>query len=265
MGKAEAIRAALSDAADALLSALLAPQCPVCHGALHSPRKGPVCAECWACVRHLRPPLCERCGDPLPSGREDGLAGLRCAACARGVWVLDRGRAFGAYDGALRDIVHVFKYRQRRSLAAPLSRMMASAGADVLRGASCAVPVPLHPWRRLRRGFNQASDLAAHLGLPVVHALSRRKMTLVQAGLTSPQRGLNVRDAFRLSPWLAPSTRERFIAGKVVVLVDDVRTTGATLDACALVLKAAGAREVRALTAARALRRDMHEPATSGN
>ena len=114
------------------------------------------------------------------------------------------------------------------------------------------VPVPLHPWRRLYRGFNQAADLAAALPLPVVHALWRRRMTAPQTGLSAGGRRRNVRGAFRLSPLLRRRVMQTMIANRIVVLVDDVRTTGATLDACAHVLKDAGAKEVRALTVARA-------------
>ena len=127
---------------------------------------------------------------------------------------------------------------------------MRDAGADLLADAACVIPVPLHPWRRVHRGFNQSTDLARELGRPVVHALWRARSTAAQAGLTAAARRRNVRRAFVLSPLLRPRSRRAFIEGKVVVLVDDVRTTGATLNACAEVLKRAGAREVRALTAA---------------
>jgi ComF family protein len=103
----------------------------------------------------------------------------------------------------------------------------------------------LHISRRRRRGFNQAGDLARRVGLPVVHALKRNRETPTQTGLPAAQRHRNVRGAFDLS------RDGRTIRGSIVVLVDDVSTTGATLDACARVLKEAGAREVRALTAAR--------------
>jgi ComF family protein len=119
------------------------------------------------------------------------------------------------------------------------------------------VPVPLHPWRRLHRGFNQAADLAAALPVPVVHALWRWRLTSPQTGLAAAARRRNVRGAFRLSPVLRRGVIQSMIAGRIVVIVDDVRTTGATLDACAHVLRDAGAKEVRALTVARA---DMHSP-----
>jgi ComF family protein len=150
-----------------------------------------------------------------------------------------------AYDGALRDIIHAFKYEGRRSLARPLAALMRRAAADRLADADCVVPVPLHPWRQLRRGFNQAADLAGELGLPVIHALWRVRWTQQQMGLARNDRQQNVRGSMRLSPW-----RRADIGDRVVVLVDDVRTTGATLDACARVLLAAGAREVRPVTVA---------------
>ena len=122
---------------------------------------------------------------------------------------------------------------------------MKARGAMVLAGAEAAVPVPLHASRRRERGFDQAADLARHVGLPVVHALGRVRPTAVQASLPAGRRHANVRDAFRLTP---AAVR---LEGRVVVLVDDVSTTGATLEACARALGGAGVREIRALTAAR--------------
>jgi ComF family protein len=178
----------------------------------------------------------------------------RCARCRRRPLALDSARAAGDYEGALREIIHAFKYDGRRSLATPLAAFMRKAGGDVLNGADAIVPVPMHPARRLHRGFNQAADLARALDCPVVDALWRSRATRPQTGLTAAARRRNVRRAFRLSPLLTRRFRSRYIRGHILVLVDDVRTTGATLDACARVLKQAGAAEVRALTAARALR-----------
>jgi ComF family protein len=160
-------------------------------------------------------------------------------------------RAAGAYVGALRSVIHALKYDGRRSLAASLAVLMRTRAADVLRDAACVVPVPLHPWRRVRRGFNQAADLAAGLGPPVVTALWRVRATAQQTGLSARARRSNMRGSVRLSPILSERAR-RLLVGQVVVLVDDVRTTGATLDECAAALRAAGAKEVRAVTAAMA-------------
>jgi ComF family protein len=163
---------------------------------------------------------------------------------------LDGSKSAGLYEGALRDIIHAFKYDGRRTLAVRLGARMRAAGSDMLSDASCVVPVPLHPWRRLTRGFNQSADLAAQLDLPIVHALWRTRATAPQTGLSASGRRRNVRGAFSMSPLISRRVRQTMLAGQIVVLVDDVRTTGATLDACARVLKEAGVREVRAITIA---------------
>ena len=254
----DGLRAAAGATLDAVLAVLLAPTCAACERVLPSPRRGPVCAGCWDSIRRLPPPLCRTCGVPLLSWRVLPAPLEHCAPCRRRLPRLDAARAAGRYEGALRQIIHAFKYDGRRTLAAPLGRLMRDASGDLLADASCAVPVPLHPWRRLRRGFNQSGDLAATLDLPVVAALWRSRATPSQSGLTAGARRRNVEGAFRLSPLCRARTIARLVRGGVVVLVDDVRTTGATLDACAGVLKAAGAREVRAVTVAYAeLRHDI--------
>ncbi len=166
--------------------------------------------------------------------------------------MVDRGRSAGEYEGSLRHIIHAFKYDRHRTLAVPLGRMMVDAGSALLQDADGVVPVPLHPWRHCRRGFNQAADLASRLGPPVLKALWRHRMTSPQTGLVAAARRRNVDNAFRISPLLTMQQIAQGIGGRTLVLVDDVKTTGATLDACARVLKSAGAREVRALTVARA-------------
>jgi ComF family protein len=162
----------------------------------------------------------------------------------------------GTYQGALREIIHAFKYEGHRSLANPLGGMLSDAGSGVVDGCHYVVPVPLHPWRRMRRGFNQARDLAKRLDRPVVDALWRRRATPPQMVLDANARHSNVRGAFTVSPCTRSArlygARVPVFEDRIIVLVDDVRTTGATLDECAKVLLAAGAREVRALTVAMA-------------
>lgn len=189
--------------------------------------------------------MCERCGDPLPTWRDLPPDVAVCVRCRRTKHAVDRARTVGEYTGSLRAIIHAFKYGGRRSLAKPLGWLMQTRGATLLEGVACTVPVPLHRSRRRQRGFNQAADLARRLGLPVVPALRRVRATTPQADLPAAQRHRNVRDAF------AMTRCGRRLAGATIVLIDDVSTTGATLDACARVLKAAGVAEVRALTAAR--------------
>jgi ComF family protein len=152
-------------------------------------------------------------------------------------------------------VIHCLKYEGRRVLAVRLGEMLRERGADVLEGADLVVPVPLH-WRRQHaRGFNQAEDIARRLDLPVVRALRRVRATSPQFGLSASRRRRNVRGAFA-PPRRGVLRRRRHdarVRGACVVLVDDVSTTGATLQACAETLREGGAREVRALTAARAL------------
>lgn len=158
-------------------------------------------------------------------------------------------------------MLHAIKYDGRRTLARRVGAMMRERGSEVLDGADLLVPVPLHWRRQLSRGFNQADDLARAIGgLPVVRALGRARPTRPQFGLSAAARHRNVREAFVPAGWGGCWTfdtgRRRMAArlrSKTVVLVDDVTTTGATLRACAWVLAGMGAREVRALTAARAV------------
>ena len=211
--------------ANTLLTSLFEPPCAACSQVLTRPLDGAVCEHCWASIRR---------GTPLT---EHG----------HGAHQVDWACAVDHYEGRLRDIIHALKYERRRSIAPPLGALMRASGALLLQGAEVAVPVPLHPRRERARGFNQADDLARQLGVAVVPLLQRVKFTTSQIELPADERHLNVRDAFRLAR--IPDPRSRIPA--VVVLVDDVSTTGATLEACARVLKAAGVKEVRALTAAR--------------
>ncbi|MEO5742758.1 MAG: ComF family protein [Vicinamibacterales bacterium] len=149
----------------------------------------------------------------------------------------------------MKDIIHSLKYEHRRSIAPPLGRLMRERGAELLRDANVVVPVPLHPRREYQRGFNQADDIARELGVPVVPLLKRVVFTKSQIELPKEARRENVKDAFTLSH--PCGDKPLGLSIRIVVLVDDVSTTGATLEACARVLKASGVKEVRALTAAR--------------
>lgn len=216
--------------ADALLSALLAPPCAVCGEVLDTPLDGAACRHCWARLPEFPP------GARLIVPAGDSALALR--------------GALGPFEGTMRLLLHALKYDRRHTLARPLALRMIAAGADVLRGATAVVPVPLHRSRQRARGFNQAARLAGRLGLPVLRVLRRVRATPPQADLSAAQRAANMRDAFAPVRW-PPSSGK--VHGAVLVLVDDVETTGATLEACARVLRHAGAGEVRSLTAARAL------------
>lgn len=238
---ASLVRAAL----DGVLAVLLAPACAACRRPLATPLDSAVCAGCWEGIRPLTPPVCRSCAEPLTAIR---LEPGQCARCRSTAPLIARAAAIGEYDGSLRDILHAFKYGGRRTLAGRLARLMSRHGEAVLAGADCVVPVPLHWRRRVTRGFNQSALLAARLPAPLVQALSRTRHTPSQIDLPADARHANVHHAFSVR-------RGAPIAGRTVVLVDDVSTTGATLEACAGELLRGGAREVRTLTAARASRR----------
>jgi len=210
-------------AADSLVAVVLAPVCAACRRSLDEPMRGAVCASCWSAVVPAT---------PLGSISLPPLVSLATAV--------------GAYEGALKEIVHALKYDPRPTLARHLALRMRDAGSAVLEGAAAVIPVPLHRARERTRGFNQARALALHLGLPVIDALERTRQTAAQADLPAAKRYANVKGAFAVK-----GMRES-VEGLVVVLVDDVSTTGATLNACAAALADAGVAEVRALTAARA-------------
>lgn len=231
--------------ANRALALLFQPPCAACGGPVPRPLEGAVCDACWSALVPFRPPLCHRCGEPLPSWRVATLTAMLCPRCRRRPATIARAAAVGPFAGTLRDAVHALKYGGRRSVATPLGALMQAAGRDVLECADLVVPVPLHRRREWSRGFNQARLLATVLGPPVADLLVRVRATPPQAALPAARRHGNVRGAFVLN---GDGTG---LDGLTIVLVDDVATTGATLDACARVLREAGAAEVRALTAAR--------------
>ena len=240
-------------AANSLIRILLAPVCAACRRVLSRPLEGSVCAECWMAVPRLSAPSCDLCGDALPSSHGPFRM---CGRCLTSPPAFETARSAGVYAGSLRALIHAFKYDRRRTLAAPLAALMRVAGMDVLGDADAVVPVPLHPLRALHRGFNQADDLARHLNLPVWRVLRRTRYGPPQATLASRDRPGNVwrsfGPSFSLSLGAGPGGRHR-LHNTTVVLIDDVMTTGATLDACSRVLIEAGAARVRALTVARAV------------
>lgn len=245
-------RGILADAApvrsllDALVTFVLAPACVACDQPLETPTCSPVCQHCWHAMAWLTAPLCPRCGSGLPMG-----ALCRCPDRPAHI---DSLASAALYSGATAPVLHAFKYSGHQSLGPLLAAQLRDHPHLDLHAVTWVVPVPLHPWRRWQRGFNQAERVARALGPPVLHALRRHRWTRPQAGLAAAARRANVRDAIglRLSLWPGGHTRLlQALAGSHILLVDDVVTTGGTLSACARILKEAGARTVRAATVAR--------------
>jgi ComF family protein len=224
---------------------VLPPICLSCHEPLAS--HGALCAACWQRIDFIRAPLCDRLGLPLPF--DSGEVTLSTAAMSR-TPDYGRARAVACFEGVMRDLIHHLKYSDRHELLTFFAPMLRSAGHDLLVPANCIVPVPLHRWRLWRRRFNQAALLARRLsrdtGIPVeVDVLRRVKRTVSQVDLSWHERRANVDAAFAVAPKAA-----RRIEGRHILLIDDVITTGATVEACARALKQAGAKEVDVLALA---------------
>jgi ComF family protein len=218
-----------------LLDLLFPPHCVVCRNA----DSQWFCPACRAKIVRILPPICSHCGRPLHR--------TRCPYCNEAPLSITGIRAVGFFEGNLRKAIHVFKYNHRPELAHVLGEILAEYACTNRLPADVIVAVPLHPERERARGYNQAQLLAEELSvrykIPFApDALERVRDTRSQVDLDSTERHANVRDAFVAS---------RRVAGTHLLLVDDVCTTGATMDACGIALERAGAASVWGLALAR--------------
>jgi len=227
---------------------LFPPVCAGCRRRVLEP--GVVCGKCWPDLRFLEKPWCPVMGTPFAHDMGEGFLSAEAIADPP---PFDRARSAVVHAGIARQMVQALKYRDRTDLAPWMARWMLRAGAELVAEADVIVPVPLH-WRRfLRRQFNQSAELGRAMakltGLPFEPGVVRRiRLTRQQVGLERAQREQNVRAAFRV-----PAEAEIAIAGRRVLLVDDVYTTGATVRAVTKALKKGGAGAVDVLTFARVL------------
>src|SRR6478752_764981 len=238
---ATALRAGFARVLDIALPQL----CATCREPVHG---AGLCAACWSKLSFIGPPYCERLGIPFPFDGGPGLLSMEAIADPP---AYNRARAAVRYDDIARKLVHALKYGDRLDLAPTMGRWMARAGRELLADADVLIPVPLH-WRRLwTRRFNQSALLAKAVaqesGLKIANtALKRVKATAQQVGLSQAERAQNVQGAFRV-----PAECKAEVAGRRLILIDDVLTSGATSDACARALLRAGARSIDLLVFAR--------------
>lgn len=230
----------------ALANVFLPPVCLVCRTRIGG--HGLLCGACFAKIDFIAPPICDRLGVPLPY--DAGSPSLSAAAIASPP-VYDRARAVARYSDTMRDLIQSFKYRDRHEGVPLFGRWLARAGAELLADADLIVPVPLYRSRLWWRRFNQSAMLAQALSQQTgiaadCFALRRVRRTASQVGLTHDQRKRNVAGAFKVDD--AAKAR---LKDKNIVVVDDVITTGATVEACARVLLRARVARVDVLALAR--------------
>jgi competence protein ComFC len=231
------------------LDLIFPPVCPVCQSLVRDTGEDLIiCPDCHKAIKLVRPPYCPRCGLPYPSGEAH-----LCAPCLTERWYFEVHRTCALYEGALKEAIHRFKYGG----VFPLARVFGDLLQPVLYVLAgdypidVMVPVPLHISRLRERGFNQAfllvKELSKRTGILYQERVLRKiKDTPDQITLKKRERRKNLRGAFQVQD-------QEAIEGKAVVLVDDVYTTGATVNECSRTLMAAGAKQVAVLTVARAL------------
>lgn len=250
----EGLRSWLTAASDALVSVIFPADCRICSELLADSRRVPICPKCLASFERIPSAICQICGCPLFGLRQNEDQPRLCPACQNKTYGFDCARSFAIYQGPLVRAILLLKFEQIE----PLGAWFAERLVEVLSGerdrfaADVVVPVPLHRQRERERGYNQAAlisrPLAKRLRLPhKALLLMRTKARPDKRILTLEERWESVRGAFATRPGSRVDNLR-------VLLVDDVLTTGATLDACAQALRDAGAKSVVGLTMARAVR-----------
>ncbi len=241
------VRAAnvVSRIAQTVSDTIVPPVCLACHGPITS--HDSLCAPCWTNIHFITHPLCDRLGHPLSYTTGGPVVSAAALADPPNY---HRARAATTFGGTTQKLIHGFKYSDRHDARRLFGRWLQTAGAELLTDADGLVPVPLNRWRLMHRRYNQAAILANELSrltgvASFPSALIRTKATTSQVGLTTAERHANVSGAFQVNP----GCRD-WLAGRRIVLIDDVITTGATSNAAARTLLTAGAARVDVLALA---------------
>lgn len=226
---------------------LFPPRCGLCRNPTE--QHGKLCGPCFRKLDFLTKPLCHMCGYPFPYDMDDAAL---CGECMRHPPLFDAHRSAVRYDDGSSQLIHMLKYYDQPTLLPLLANWLTRAAKDFLEIPNIIIaPVPIHPWRLIKRRYNQAAllsqELATQSSLPIIiDGLRRTKHRAPQASLSRAQRLKNTKGVFIVSP-----QRHNQISGRPILLVDDVMTTGATLNACAKELRRAGASHIFAATIAR--------------
>ena len=235
-----------------MIDVIYPPRCPLCRDFIQDVQRqdesASICPVCFDAFHSVTPPICPVCGTPLDKSQEDHW----CGNCLKERPHYEATHACYLYEGAVMDAIHQFKYGSKSGLSKFLGPLLARFAGKIFQPSPdlLTMPVPLHPKRLRERGFNQSLLLARHVALQLgttldFLSLRRIRYTSPQTGLGKEERRKNVRNAFKL-------VHEDVVKGKTILLVDDVATTGNTLNECARTLKRSGSRDVFCLVFARA-------------
>lgn len=248
----------------AMLGLLYPPQCPCCGRIVgNGPGGGPdsrsrtaLCPECWRDTHFIAEPACLKCGAPLHDDIHETVAEYRCDDCLTIARPWHRGRAALVYSGTGRNLLLALKHRDRPDLAPVLGRWLSEAARPIITPDMVVAPVPLHFRRLFKRRYNQSALLGRQLArlqeLPFIpDLLIRKRHTEMQDHRNMTQRFANIADAITINP-----RRISYLAGRHVLLIDDVMTSGATLTAAAEALHGAGSGTISVVTLARAVKDD---------
>ncbi|MEX0583217.1 MAG: ComF family protein [Sneathiella sp.] len=232
-----------------VLDAVFPPGCVNCAEPIDTP--GNLCGRCWPEMTYISAPFCDICGYPFEYYAGDGMI---CAACLKRPPAYSKARAVLKYDEASRDMILGYKHSDQTNRAPTFAQWMYRAGMSLIEDCDVICPVPLHRQRLIRRRYNQSAMLAGELsklsGKPaILDLITRKRQTRTQGGLSARARFRNVRGAFDVNP-----ARGMLLEGARVLLIDDVLTTGATVEACSKCLLGAGALNVDILTFSRVVR-----------
>ncbi|HUL21634.1 MAG TPA: ComF family protein [Thermodesulfobacteriota bacterium] len=236
-------------------------QCPCCGIFLEEGRQG-FCSSCFSQIRWISPPLCSICGTPFVSQEVDSHP---CGSCLIHKKYFTMARALGTFEGSLQTAIHRWKYEGKTHLTPFFAEWMAEGlnRFRELNSFDLLIPVPLHPRRLRERGFNQAvllaKELSRRMGIPASHAILKKKRpTLPQVNLSGAEREKGLKETFHV-------VKKKELRGKSVLLIDDVYTTGTTVNECSRVLLEGGAGKVDVFTLAHAIKNSSFEIAASGD